>query len=176
MRFRELGVNGAFVVDLEPSNDERGFFARTWSAEDFRGRGLDPALAQISISFNARAGTIRGIHFQVAPHEETKLVRCTTGAIFDLVLDLRPDSSTFRRHEGVELTAANRRALYIPKGCGHGFQTTQDETEVLYLISAGYAAEAARGVRWNDPAFGIEWPLAPTQMSERDRTFPDFGR
>jgi len=175
MRFQPLSVEGAFIVDLEPINDERGFFARSWAAIDFQSRGLDPDLLQISISYNARAGTIRGMHFQLAPHEETKVVRCTSGAIFDVVLDLRPGSPTFKRFDKVELTAGNRKAIYIPKGCAHGFQTVEDDTEVQYQISVEYAPDAARGVRWDDPAFGIPWPLAPTCISPRDQAFPDFA-
>lgn len=174
MQFRALSVDGAFVVDIDRIPDERGFFARSWSAQDFAAKDLDPGLVQISLSYNARAGTIRGMHYQVEPHAETKLVRCTSGAIHDVVLDLRPTSPTFKRYEGVELTATNRSALYVPRGCAHGFQTLVDGAEVLYQISAEYAPEAARGVRWDDPAFGIAWPMAPTSMSERDRTFPDF--
>lgn len=175
MRFHPLSVDGAFVVELEPIRDERGFFARSWSANDFRARDLDPDLVQISISYNDRAGTIRGMHYQRAPHEESKLVRCTGGAIFDVVLDLRAGSPTFKRFDSCELTAKNRKALYIPKGCAHGFQTIEDGTEVVYHISAEYAPDAARGVRWNDPAFGISWPLAATCISERDEAFPDFA-
>jgi len=175
MRFQPLSVEGAFVVELEPINDERGFFARSWAAPDFESRGLDPDLLQISLSYNARAGTIRGMHYQISPHEETKVVRCTSGAIFDVVLDLRPDSPTFKRNAGVDLTARNRKSIYIPKGCAHGFQTLEDESEVLYQISTEYAPDAARGVRWNDPAFGIAWPLAPTRISQRDQAFPDFA-
>jgi dTDP-4-dehydrorhamnose 3,5-epimerase len=175
MRFHPLSVDGAFVVELEPIPDERGFFARTWSASELQSRGLDSDLVQVSISYNERAGTIRGMHYQVAPHEETKVVRCTSGAIFDVVIDLRPGSPTFKRSDSVDLTAKNRKALYIPKGCAHGFQTIEDGTEVLYQISAEYASEAARGVRWNDPAFGIVWPLELTRISKRDEAFPDFA-
>jgi len=174
MRFQPLSVEGAFVVELEPINDERGFFARSWAASEFGSRGLDTDLLQVSISYNARAGTVRGMHFQLAPHEETKLVRCTSGAIFDVVVDLRRDSPTFRRFETVNLTAGNRKSLYIPKGCAHGFQTVEDDTEVLYQISAEYAPDVARGVRWNDPAFGIAWPMTPTCISAKDQAFPDF--
>jgi dTDP-4-dehydrorhamnose 3,5-epimerase len=174
MRFQPLSVEGAFVVELEPINDERGFFARSWAASDFRSRSLDPELVQISVSFNVRAGTIRGMHYQLAPHDETKLVRCTSGAIFDVVLDLRPGSSTFKRFASVDLTSDNRKAIYIPRGCAHGFQTLEDHSEVLYQISAEYAPEAARGVRWNDLAFGIAWPLTPTCIADRDQAFPDF--
>lgn len=176
MRFHALSVEGAFVVELEPINDERGFFARMWSAEDFASRELDPELVQMSMSYNARAGTVRGMHYQVAPHEETKLVRCTRGSIHDVIVDLRAGSPSFMRYASVDLSSDNRRAIYIPKGCAHGFQTLEDDTEVLYQISSEYAPHAARGVRWNDPAFAVPWPIAPTCISERDQAFPDFVR
>jgi|SRR5579871_2998913 len=177
MRFTETPLAGAYVVDVEPHPDERGVFARTFCADDFAGRGLDPRVVQASISFNRRAGTLRGLHYQAAPHGEAKLIRCTAGAIFDVVVDLRPDSPTYTRHFAVALTATDRRALYVPVGFAHGFQTLVDETEVLYQMSTPYAPASARGVRWNDPAFAIAWPPASDRiMSERDRTYPDFDR
>ena len=175
MLIRETPLPGVFVLEPEKKEDNRGFFARTWSPEDMTERGLDPHLAHCSISFNHRAGTVRGMHFQAAPREETKIVRCTRGAMFDVVIDLRPDSPAFKRWTAVELSATNHRALYIPKGCAHGFQALMDATEVLYLISEPYDPALARGVRWNDLAFGVIWPLPLTEISERDRTCPDFA-
>lgn len=176
MRFSETSLNGAFVIDLELIEDERGFFARTWCKEAFEEQGLNTGLSQISISFNARRGTLRGIHYQVKPHEEAKIVRCTSGSIYDLIADLRPDSPTFKRWIAVNLTSTNRKMLYVPEGCAHGFQTLEDNTEVLYLITEFYRPEAARGIRWDDPAFQFEWPIAERIMSERDRGFSDFNQ
>jgi dTDP-4-dehydrorhamnose 3,5-epimerase len=155
--------------------DERGFFARIWDPDEFSAAGLTPTLAQSSLSRNALRGTLRGLHFQRAPHQEVKLVRCVRGAVFDVVLDLRPDSSSYLRALGVELTHENGRALYVPEGCAHGYQTLLDDTDVLYFISRAYAPEAADGVRWDDPAFNIAWPdTARRTVSERDRSWPDF--
>jgi dTDP-4-dehydrorhamnose 3,5-epimerase len=176
--FRATPLDGAYVVEQERHADERGFFARTWAAEELAERGLDVRVAHMNTSFNARAGTLRGMHLQAPPHAEAKLVRCTSGALFDVAVDLRPDSPTFRRWIGVELTPENGRALYIPAGCAHGCQTLADRTEVLYHISAGHHPASARGVRWDDPAFAIEWPEPPAGgwiMAERDRTWPDFA-
>jgi dTDP-4-dehydrorhamnose 3,5-epimerase len=175
MLFVETGLPGAFVIEPERLDDPRGFFARTFCAREFAARGLDPRLAQCSVSFNKRRGTLRGMHYQVPPHAEAKLVRCTAGSIHDVIVDLRPSSPAFRRHASVVLSAENRRALYVPEGVAHGFQTLEDDTEVLYQISEFYAPEAARCVRWNDPAFGIAWPIADPILSERDRTAPDFA-
>ena len=169
MIFTELKVKGAYRIELERIEDERGFFARTWSAQEFAERGLNPHLAQCSMSYNKKKGTLRGLHYQVAPHQEAKLVQCTRGAIYDVVLDLRPASPSDRRWDAARLTAASHRMLYIPEGCAHGFQTLEDDTEVFYQISHEYHAESGRVVRWDDPAFGIEWPLRPTVMSQRDR-------
>lgn len=174
MKFIETDLAGAFVVDLEPVRDERGFFARSWCHDEFAARGLSTAIAQCSVSFNALRHTLRGLHFQAAPHEEAKIVRCTQGAIYDVIVDLRPHSPTYLCWFGIELSAANRRMLYVPKGAAHGFLTLQDATEVCYQISERYVAESARGVRWNDPRFGVEWPTAPEVISERDRSYPDF--
>jgi dTDP-4-dehydrorhamnose 3,5-epimerase len=174
MIFIETKLKGAFIIELECLTDERGFFARTWCAEEFEAYGLNTRLAQCNISFNAKAGTLRGMHYQVAPHAEAKLVRCTMGAIYDVALDLRADSPTFKQWIGVELTADNRRALYLPEELAHGFQTLADDTEVFYQMSEFYHPECARGVRWNDPAFGIEWPPADRIVSGRDTQFPDF--
>ncbi len=174
MIFTETKLPGAFVVDLEQFEDERGFFARCWSEVEFADRGLNPQAVETNISFNRKAGTLRGMHFQIAPHAQPKLVRCTAGAIYDAIIDLRPESVTFKQWTAVELSAANHRQLYIPEGFAHGFQTLVDKTEVLYQMSAPYVAESARGVRWNDPAFGIDWPQAERIIIARDQTYPDF--
>jgi dTDP-4-dehydrorhamnose 3,5-epimerase len=174
MKFVPIPLAGAYLIELEPSFDERGFFARSWSAKEFEARGLDSALAQCSISFNTRKGTLRGLHYQDEPYAEAKLVRCSAGAIYDVLVDLRRESSTHRKWFGVELTAENRKMLYVPKGFAHGFQTLADNTEIFYQISEDYRSEASRGARWNDPAFAIDWPLANPILSERDRTFPDY--
>lgn len=175
MRFSLTSIAGAFVVDIDPYRDDRGFFARTWCAEEAVRRGLCPEFSQTSISFNAVKGTLRGLHFQRQPHAEDKLVRCTSGAIFDVAVDLRPDSSSFRRWFGIELSTVNHRALYIPQGCAHGFQTLTDRAEVLYQISTGHRPEESSGVRWDDPMFRIEWPEPPRVISERDRHWSDFA-
>jgi dTDP-4-dehydrorhamnose 3,5-epimerase len=175
VRFTETKVAGAFLIEPEPVADERGFFARSWDREEFQARGLNPRLAQCSISFSRRKGTLRGLHYQVAPHQEAKLVRCTRGAIWDVALDLRPGSATYRAWFGVELSAANRAMLYIPEGCAHGQLTLTDDTEVFYQISAPYAPAAARGVRYDDPAIGIKWPGEVTVISDRDASYPDVA-
>ncbi|HEV8585514.1 MAG TPA: dTDP-4-dehydrorhamnose 3,5-epimerase [Methylomirabilota bacterium] len=175
MRFHPLAIAGAFVVEPERRDDERGFFARSWCRDEFDAQGLEGRLAQCSVSFNTRRGTLRGLHYQVAPFEEVKLVRCTRGAIVDVVLDLRPDSPTYLRHSVVPLSAATHGAVYVPRGVAHGFQTLEDGCEVFYQISEVYAPRAARGVRWNDPRFGIKWPIANPIMSLRDRCYPDYA-
>lgn len=175
MIFKETRLGGAFVVEPERFEDERGFFARGWSRREFEGRGLDARLVETNISFNRRRGTLRGMHFQRAPRAQAKLVRCTMGAIYDVVIDLRPDSPTFRGWVGVELSAENRTMLFVPEGFAHGFQTLADDTEVFYQMSDYYAPETAGGVRWDDPAFGIEWPDAPARViNERDAAYADF--
>jgi dTDP-4-dehydrorhamnose 3,5-epimerase len=175
VRFVPTKLEGAYLVQAERHDDERGFFARTWSREEFVERGLVPDLSQCSISRNTRAGTLRGMHFQTPPHAEAKLVRCTAGAIFDVIIDLRPESSTHARWVGYELSAETGNALYIPKGFAHGFQTLVDGAEVFYMISDPYAPEAAAGVRWDDAAFEIDWPYADVRvMNERDRSYPDY--
>jgi dTDP-4-dehydrorhamnose 3,5-epimerase len=172
--FTPTPLQGAWLVDVERREDSRGFFARTWCHRDFEAQGLETRLVQCSMSRNARRGTLRGMHWQAAPHEETKLVRCSRGAIWDVIIDLRAGSPTHTRHFGVELTAETGRALYIPAGCAHGFVTLVDDTDVLYQMSEYYAPEAARGVRWNDPAFGIAWPIADPILHERDAHYPDY--
>ena len=174
MRFRETELPGVFAIRLEPISDERGFFARSWCQQEFADHGLNPKLVQCSISFNARKGTLRGIHYQVAPYAEAKVVRCARGAIYDVVVDLRPRSATFKNWIGVALTAENRDMIYVPEGCGHGFLTLENETEVFYQMSEVYNASAARGARWDDPAFRIVWPEKVEVISERDRTYPNF--
>jgi dTDP-4-dehydrorhamnose 3,5-epimerase len=172
MRFSAVPLQDAWLIDIEPKADERGFFARTWCRSEFVSHGLDADIAQESLSYNQRAGTLRGMHFQRAPHEETKVVRCARGAIFDVIVDLRPRSPTYLGWYGCELTAENRRALYIPKGFAHGFQTLTDDAEVVYNISAFYNPEAAAGYRYDDPALGISWPLPVAIISERDLGWP----
>ena len=174
MNFEGTRIAGVCVVEAERHADERGFFARTWDTNEFREHGLNGDLVQCSVSYNARRGTLRGLHYQVRPHEEAKLVRCTAGAIFDVAVDLRPTSPTFKSWFGVELSAENRRALYIGEGCAHGFLTLTGDAEVLYQMSEFWAPDAARGARWNDPSFGIDWPADPVVVNERDRTYPDF--
>ena len=176
MIFRETGVRGAWLVEPERREDARGLFARTWCRREFAARGLSTDLMQCNTSWNAGRGTLRGLHFQASPHAEAKLVRCTHGSLVDVVLDLRPDSPTYLKHASVRLTWENRLALYIPEGCAHGFQTLEDDTEVFYQMSAFYAPEANRGVRWDDPAFGIAWPVRLPTMSERDTRWPDYRR
>lgn len=174
MIFTETPLRGAFIITPELLADERGFFARTWCEREFCAHGLNPRLTQCNISFNRKRGTLRGMHYQAKPYEEAKLVRCTMGAIYDVIIDLRPQSPTFRQHIAVVLTAHNRTMLYVPEGFAHGFQTLEDDTEVFYQMSQSYAPAYARGVRWNDPMFGIPWPMAECIISERDRHFPDF--
>jgi dTDP-4-dehydrorhamnose 3,5-epimerase len=173
---QETPLSGAFVVEIEPHHDARGFFGRTFDVETFAAHGLATTIDQVSVSYNAVAGTLRGMHYQADPHGEEKLVRCVRGAIHDVIVDLRPDSPTYTRAFGLDLDVESRRALYIPKGMAHGFQTLTDDAEVLYLITTPYVPEAGRGVRWDDPAFDIRWPNAPGErvMSDRDRTYPDF--
>lgn len=176
MIFTETPLKGAYVIDPERLADERGFFARTWCRREFEAHGLDPGLAQCNISFNHARGTLRGMHYQAAPHAEAKLVRCTTGAIYDVIVDLRRESSTFCGWFAAELSADNRKMLYIPEGFAHGFLTLTDNTEIFYQISEYYIPESARGVRWDDPAFAISWPVRPEVMSPRDSSYPDFRK
>lgn len=175
MIFTETKVAGAFIIDLETRSDERGFFARAFCRREFEARGLNPEVAQCNLSLSASAGTLRGMHFQLPPHEEAKLVRCTQGALYDVALDLRPESPSYLQWVGVELTAENRRMLYVPEGCAHGFQTLLTDTEAFYQVSAAYAPEAERGFRWDDKAFGIVWPdAAERTISEKDEHWPDY--
>jgi len=176
MLFRETPLPGVWVIELELLGDERGWFARTFDAQEFEQRDMNPAVVQCNASFNVRRDTLRGMHYQAEPHGESKLVRCVRGAIFDVAVDLRPDSPTFSRWHGVELSAENHLAYYIPAGLAHGFQTLADGCEVHYQMGHRYVPEAARGVRFDDPAFAIEWPTPAGELivSERDRAYPDF--
>jgi dTDP-4-dehydrorhamnose 3,5-epimerase len=173
MRFEELELPGAFVVEVDPHTDERGLFARTWSADEFAARGLISAWVESSTSYNRLAGTLRGLHYQDEPNPEVKLVRCTRGSAFDVIVDLRADSPTYRRWVGIELTADNRRGVYVPAGFAHGFQTLADDTELHYEISARYDRDLARGVRWDDPSLNVQWPPCERRViSDRDRQLP----
>ncbi|MDD5672591.1 MAG: dTDP-4-dehydrorhamnose 3,5-epimerase [Chitinivibrionales bacterium] len=174
MKFTELGIKGLFCVELEVKPDERGFFARSFCKNKFEKLGLTGTVVQTSVSFNKKAGTLRGMHYQIAPHEECKLVRCTRGAIYDVVVDVRKNSESFCKWVALELTMDNHKAVYIPIGCLHGFQTLMDNSEVLYMMSEFFHPECARGYRWNDPAFGIRWPLENKIISEKDGSYRDF--
>jgi dTDP-4-dehydrorhamnose 3,5-epimerase len=175
MLITETKLKGAYIVEPERFADERGFFARSWSAREFAERGLDARLVECNLSFNHRRGTLRGMHYQAAPHAQVKMVRCTRGAVYDAIVDLRPASPTFKEWVAVELSAENRLTLYVPEGFAHGFQTLEDKSEVFYQMSEYYAPESARGVRWDDPAFRIRWPEAVSIINERDRTYTDFA-
>lgn len=174
MIFQETKLKDVFEIHLEPKADERGFFARSWCQREFESHKLNPRLVQCNVSFNSRKGTLRGMHYQALPHAEAKLVRCTRGSIYDVVIDIRPESHTYRQWVSVLLTADKRNMVYVPEGCPHGFLTLADGTEVFYQMSEFYSPESARGVRWNDPAFQIIWPAEVGVISERDRTYPDF--
>ena len=174
MVFQDTGLAGAFVIELEKIHDERGFFARSWCTTEFAEHGLNNRLVQCNVSRNRAKGTLRGMHYQTAPHEEAKLVRCTMGAIYDVIVDLRPSSSTYLKSFGAELSAETHRALYIPEGFAHGFLTLTEESEVFYQMSEFYAPQAARGFRWNDPLLAIAWPGPVVVISERDRSYADF--
>jgi len=175
MKFTETHLKGAYIIEPEPIEDERGFFARSWCQKEFEAQGLNYNLVQCNISFNKKKGTLRGMHYQVAPHEEVKLVRCTKGVIYDVIIDLRPESSTFKQWIAVELTDKNYKMLYIPEGFAHGFQTLEDSTEVFYQMSAFYHSECARGVRWDDPTFQVEWPKGERIISDKDLQYMDFN-
>lgn len=176
MIFQSTELSGSMIIELQQIGDERGFFARTWDVNEFVDHGLNPDLVQCNLSFNYKRGTLRGMHYQAAPHQEAKLIRCTQGAIFDAIVDVRPGSPTFLQWVGVELTASNRRALYVPEGFAHGYQALEDETEVFYQVTEFYTPSVERGARYNDPAFGIEWPLGePSVISKKDATWPDFA-
>ena len=174
MKFIETKLKGTYIIELEPMEDERGFFARSFCQKEFEEHGLNLRIVQCNISFNKKKGTLRGMHYQIAPYEEAKLVSCIRGAIYDVIIDMRPDSPTYCQWFAVELTEENYKMLYIPKGFAHGFQTLEDNTVVFYQMSEFYHAECARGVRWDDPAFGIEWPVKKLVISPRDQSYKSF--
>jgi dTDP-4-dehydrorhamnose 3,5-epimerase len=174
MKFTETPLKGAFVMDLEKRGDDRGFFARFFCEREYQQHGLDHKIVQANTSFSKYRGTLRGMHYQLAPKGEDKIVRCLRGALLDVIIDLRPDSPTFKKHFKIELTAENRSMLYVPKGFAHGFITLTEDTEAFYLVTEFYAPECERGVRWNDPQFGISWPMEPVVISDKDRAHPDF--
>jgi dTDP-4-dehydrorhamnose 3,5-epimerase len=176
MKFTGADIPGVFLIDLERHEDSRGFFARTFCRDEFAAHGLRSSFVQCNLSSNDRRGTLRGMHYQARPHEEAKVVCCTRGAVYDVLVDLRRDSPSFCRWAAFELSSANRRMLYIPEGIAHGFQSLEDHSDLFYLMSEAYHREAERGVRWNDPAFGMRWPLAQPILSERDAGYPDFVR
>jgi dTDP-4-dehydrorhamnose 3,5-epimerase len=174
MVFEKTTLEGAFLIKLQPIEDERGFFARSFCRKEFAAHGLNPNFVQCNVSFNSRRGTLRGMHYQSKPHEEAKLVRCLRGRIYDVIVDVRPGSPTFCRWFGTELGQDDRNMLYVPEGFAHGYLTLTDDAEVFYQVSEFYAPEAERAVRWNDPAFGVAWPIAPVHISAKDRSHPDF--
>ena len=174
MIFTETKLQGAFILELDKREDDRGFFARSWCQKEFQAHHLNPRIVQCNISFNRVKGTLRGMHYQAAPLAEAKLVRCTAGALYDVIIDLRPDSPTYKQHVSEVLSAANYKMMYVPEGFAHGFQTLEDNTEIFYQMSEFYSAEHARGVRYNDPAFGINWMIGNPVIVDRDRNYPDF--
>jgi len=175
MIFRETALPGTFIIEMEPIRDNRGFFARAWCQREFEAHGLVTHFVQANVTFSPQRGTLRGLHFQIAPHQEIKLVRCTWGAIYDVIVDLRPESPTRGQWLGTEMTAESRKMLYIPAGFAHGYQTLANDTEVYYQVAQFYAPEYEQGIRWNDPAFNIEWPIKnPVVLSEKDMSWPDF--
>lgn len=174
MIFKETKLKGAFEIEIKKLEDERGFFGRSWCANEMAEHGLNSAIKQANTSFSKTKGTIRGMHFQKAPYQESKLIRCTKGAILDVIIDLRPDSPTYKQWIGVELTESNYKMLYVPEDFAHGFMTLEDNSEVTYLVSQFYTPGAEAGIRWNDPAFGIDWPMKPTVISEKDQNHPNY--
>ena len=175
MIFNKTKLKDAFIIELEQIKDNRGFFARSWCEKEFSAHGLTPVVHQANVSFNIRKGTLRGMHYQIAPYGEAKTVRCTRGKIYDVIIDLRKDSPTFRQWIGVELTAENYKMLYVPENFAHGFQTLEDDTEVTYQVSQFYTPGSERGIRWNDPAFGIEWPIEVQVISDKDKNWQDYN-
>lgn len=175
MLFRELPLAGAYVLELELLRDERGFFARAFSEREFADRGLCSSFVQSAIAYNERRGTLRGMHYQASPHAEVKLVRCTSGTVYDVLVDLRSNSPSYRQWTGVELSATNRHTVYVPEGIAHGYVTMTDDAELVYHMSARHVPESARGVRWNDPAFAISWPMKPSVIAARDADYPDVS-
>ena len=174
MIFTETKLKGAFIIDVKRLEDERGFFGRAFCQKEFEAHGLSNEVRQTNVSYNKKKGTLRGMHMQLAPNEESKLVRCTRGAIYDVIIDMRPDSETYKQWVGVELTADNYRMLFVPEGFAHGFITLEDNTDVTYQVTEFYTPGAEQGIRWNDPAFNIEWPIEPVVISEKDQAHPDF--
>ena len=174
MIFTEMNLKDACIVEIEKLEDNRGFFARSWCRKEFENRGLISGMVQANVSCNKRKGTLRGMHYQRQPYEETKLVRCTRGSIYDVIIDLRPDSPTYKQWLGVELMADNYKMLFVPGGFAHGFQSLEDDTEVIYQVSQFYTPGAEGGIRWDDPAFDIEWPLEVQVISDKDRSWPDY--
>jgi dTDP-4-dehydrorhamnose 3,5-epimerase len=174
MLFTEMKIRGVWIIELDRRNDKRGFFARTWCQKEFEEHGLNPHLKQMNVGFTTKKGGIRGLHFQLPPAQEAKTVRCTRGALFDVAVDIRLDSPTYKQWVGVELTAENHRTFYIPEGCAHGYQTLRDDTEILYLTTAFHAPGSARGYRFDDPIFNIEWPLPPGIISDADLSWPPY--
>lgn len=174
MIFTETKLKGAFILDVKKLEDERGFFGRSWCQREMEEHGLNANVVQANVSYNHKKGTLRGMHYQLSPYEETKLVRCTRGAIYDVIIDLRPESPTYKQWIGVELTADNYRMLFVPERFGHGFITLEDNTDVTYQVTQFYTPGAERGIRWNDPAFNIEWPIEPVIISEKDKVHPDY--
>ncbi len=174
MKFIDTDVQGCFIIEPDRFDDERGYFSKIWDAKELADRGLSTSFAQFNLAFNHKAATLRGMHFQNAPHSEVKLVRCTRGVVYDVIIDLRPESPTYLKHAGVELSADNYRTFYVPRGCAHGYVTLVDGAEVAYQVSAAYAPNAAGGVRWNDPVFNIRWPIQPKIINKRDATYPDY--
>ena len=174
MKFQETKLKGAFIIDIERLEDDRGFFARAWCKNEMEAHGCSADLKQANLSLSSKKGTLRGMHYQISPYEESKLVRCTCGALYDVIVDLRKDSPTYKEWIGVELTADNRRMLYVPEGFGHGFVTLEDDTEAFYLVTEFYTPGAEQGIRYNDPALGIEWPVDVEVISEKDASWPDF--
>ena len=175
MRFTETRVQGAYLVEPEPRGDDRGFFARIWCRDEFAAQGLSAVFVQCNDAFTAKRGTLRGLHYQSAPHEEVKLIRCVRGAVFDVLVDLRPASPTYAQWVGVTLSAENRTMVYVPEGCAHGYLALEDGSEVIYPVTKAYQPAAERGVRWNDPRFGIEWPeIGPLLISPKDEGWPDY--
>lgn len=174
MKFIETPLSGAFIIELEKRGDDRGFFARAFCEREFRQHGLNPRIVQMNNSLSSQRGTLRGIHYQLAPKAEDKTFRCIRGSLFDVVVDLRPDSATFLQHFAVELTAENRKMVHVPQGCANSFLTLEDNTEILYFTSEFYSPENERGIRFNDPKLGIQWPMEPVVISDKDRNHPDF--
>ena len=174
MKFSQTKLKGAYFIEIEKLTDDRGFFARSWCQKEFENHGIDYGFVQANVSYNHRKGTIRGMHYQIAPYQECKLIRCTRGAIYDVIIDLRPGSETYKQWTGVELTAKNYSMFFVPKDFAHGFQTLTDETEITYQVSEFYTPGSEKGIRFDDPAFDIQWPLEATILSDKDRIWPDF--